>query len=92
MLSPYVYVGEGLKPSPTLPACLCHAGDIPARRHFPETQAAYLKFPEIRPGPAAQLAPVVFPNLELWRHFLFRYQAFLSHSILLLSLFIAELR
>src|SRR2546426_6071523 len=52
-------------PPPLLPAGLAHAGDFPAQRKLTETDAAQLELAQRATAPAAALAAVVAPHLEL---------------------------
>src|SRR2546428_13359644 len=48
-----------------LPAGLAHAGNLPAQRQVAETDAAQSELPQRASAPAAALAAVVSPDLEL---------------------------
>src|SRR5271170_7636083 len=49
------------------PARLDHAGELPAKREHPETDAAKLEIAVVRARPAADLAAVPVPHLKLLR-------------------------
>src|SRR5262249_1339271 len=57
---------------PGLPAALGHAGDVALERELAEAQAAQRKLPHVGTRPAAQMAAVAQPDLELRRLLFFR--------------------
>src|SRR6266496_1920575 len=66
---PGEHIGDGINNahlvSPDLPAGFAHAGNLPAQRKLTETNAAQLELPQRAAAPAAALAAVVAPHLEL---------------------------
>src|ERR671917_1398670 len=72
-------------PTYPLPTRLRDPGDLPLVRQLPEADPAQTEPPQVRARPAALLAPVVLPDLELLRLPLLDHQRFSRHRLMLPS-------